>query len=167
MKKTLIFMSFFCLSLPAYAGQVTGLWQTMNDSTGKPKSIIRVYEQNGAIYGKVVITYKLDGTPSVVKDANGNAVCDESFRAEKMPGSPSFCNLVLIKGLRLNNRGIFTGGTITNPENNRSYRAEMWLADNGDLIVRGRWGPFGRKQRAHPFTEAQLAELLAAESKIL
>ena len=160
MKKILIFLVVFCLSPLAQAAQVTGLWQTVFDS-GKPKSIIRVYENDGIIYGKVLLLYKKDGTPDIVIDGQGNPVCNEAVRAKNMPGSPPLCGLVLLKGFRPNNRGIYAGGTVTNPENNRSYRAEMWVADNGDLILRGRWGIFSRKQIAHPFTAEQLAELFS------
>ena len=159
MKKILILLAIFCLGLPSYAAQVLGLWQTLHDN-GKPKSVVRVYEENGIVYGKILLTYKTDGKPDLLMDEYGNLVCDESVRAAGMPGKPPLCGLVIIKGMRPGNRGIYNGGTITNPKSGREYRADMRLEGNGDLIVTGRWGIFSRRQTAHPFTEEELAALL-------
>ena len=158
MKKILIVLTVFCLGLSARA-QVIGLWQTLHDN-GKPKSIVRVYEENGAVYGKILLTYDMDGAPNLLTDEHGNAVCDESIRAPGMPGKPPLCGLVVIKGMRPGNRGVYSGGTITNPKNGRAYRADMRLDNNGDLIVTGRWGIFSRRQTAHPFSQEQLAAAL-------
>ncbi|XRK15224.1 DUF2147 family protein [Elusimicrobium posterum] len=76
-----------------------------------------------------------------------------------MEGQPSFCGLILVRDLKLNNRGIYTGGTITDPSRGRNYRAEMWINENGNLIIKGRWGVFWKKQKAYPFTERQLEAL--------
>ena len=160
MKKILIVFSLLCLSLAAHAAGVFGLWKTVNESTGKPMNIIRAFERDGVLYGEIVLMYNQNGLPLVARDYNGKAVCDDSVRAENMRGRPSFCGMVVISGLRLGNMGIFSGGTITNPLNGRSYRVEVWLVDNDHLMVRGRWGLFSRTQAARRVTERDLAAIL-------
>ena len=159
MRKILLLLPILCLSLAAHAAQrtqVTGLWQTFYEGTNTPKSIIRVYESNGVVYGEIVVTFRKDGTPNVVKNEQGGVVCDTSVKAENMRGAPPFCGLIVLKDLRRNNRGVYTGGTILNPERDKTYRAEIWLDNDGNLKIRGRWSIFRRTFTALPITEEQL-----------
>jgi uncharacterized protein (DUF2147 family) len=39
----------------------------------------------------------------------------------------------------------YSEGNILDPENGKIYRCKLWL-ENGDLKVRGYWGPFFRTQ---------------------
>ncbi|MCL1971388.1 MAG: DUF2147 domain-containing protein [Endomicrobia bacterium] len=158
MKKILmlVFLQIFCLSLAVHAAQVTGLWQTFYDGTNIPKSVIRIYEKDGLVHGEIVVTFRKDGAPDIIKNEKGEVICDISVRAENMRGRPPFCGLIVLKNLRPNNRGVYSGGTILNPENDRSYRAEIWVANDGNLKIRGRWGIFWRTMTAFPFTEEQL-----------
>lgn len=43
------------LLIPAQAQQLSpvGDWKTVDDKTGKPKAIVRVYENNGELFGKI------------------------------------------------------------------------------------------------------------------
>lgn len=36
------------------AQSVVGRWKTIDDETGKEKSIVEIYEKNGLVYGKLV-----------------------------------------------------------------------------------------------------------------
>jgi len=159
MKKILMLLSVFCLSFSSAAAQaanVTGFWQTFYEKTGKPKSIVRVYEINGLIYGEITVTFREDGAPNIVKDENGEVVGDKSVRAEKIKGKPPFCGLIVLKNLRHNNRGVYRGGALLNPESGKSYNAEIWLANDGNLKIKGKWGVFSRTMTAIPITEEQL-----------
>ena len=159
MKKILMVISVFSISLTAQAAQVTGFWKMSDNRTGKPVGIVRVYEENGVTLGKIVVPYHANGTPGIVINEHGRAVCDETFLSS-LPGRPPLCGLVVLNGFRFNQRrGFYDGGTITNPKTDRTYRAEMWVNDSGNLAVRGRWSIFSRKETARPFTEQQLAAL--------
>lgn len=56
MKKIFLLASILCLAVvtTAQSQSVVGKWKTIDDETGKPKSIVEVYEKSGKIYGKIV-----------------------------------------------------------------------------------------------------------------
>ncbi len=63
------------------------------------------------------------------------------------------CGLVIVHGLRPTDTGK-RHGTITNPDDGRTYDAIMWVAPDGDLRLRGYIGLplFGSTQRWPHFT---------------
>jgi len=60
MKRSILFLiifvinALFSFSAQAQYEDVTGLWRTFDDDTGKQKSIAEIYLQNGKLYGKLV-----------------------------------------------------------------------------------------------------------------
>lgn len=128
----LIFACMFVNSL-AYA-QIVGEWKTVDDNTGKARSIIEIYEaKNGKYYGKV--RKLLD------PDTNQDVVC------EKCPGdrkNQKVVGLTVIREMTLSS-GTLSGGYILDPENGKEYSCKIWL-EGKDLKVRGYWGMFYRTQ---------------------
>ena len=53
--KSLTFALAFCmLSSVLSAQNILGSWKTIDDATGKAKSIVRIYKaKNGKVYGKI------------------------------------------------------------------------------------------------------------------
>ncbi len=45
---------FFTTIFYAQNQTVIGKWKTIDDETGKAKSIVEIYEKSGKIYGKVI-----------------------------------------------------------------------------------------------------------------
>ena len=48
----------------AQAPSAVGLWKTIDDETGKPKALVRITEENGALQGKITAL----ATPSAYAD---------------------------------------------------------------------------------------------------
>ncbi|MDR1684317.1 MAG: DUF2147 domain-containing protein [Elusimicrobiota bacterium] len=162
MKKLILTFAVVCLAALAEAS-VTGYWQTIDDETGAPKSVVRVYEEGGLIFGAIVFTYNPEGAPNVVAAPNGAMQCNEAVKADAMAQTgqqaPAYCGLVIIKDLKPAKGGRYDGGTITDPKKNKIYKAEMWL-EGAELIVRGKIAFLGRNQTWKPFTQAQLDAVL-------
>ncbi|MCL2484606.1 MAG: DUF2147 domain-containing protein [Endomicrobia bacterium] len=135
---------------------VTGFWQTIDDKTKEPKSIVSVYEKDGAVFAKIIAVYT-DGKLDIVKDEEGNFVANKERVAPKMDNQP-FAGLVIIKDLRLDKSGKYSGGTIVDPNKGGDpYKAEIWL-ENGELKVRGKLGPFSRTQTWKSFPQSDFPE---------
>ncbi|HUH26282.1 MAG TPA: DUF2147 domain-containing protein [Flavobacterium sp.] len=88
MKKIILTFVFACVTLlNVQAQSVTGKWKTIDDQTGKPKSIVEITEKDGKIYGKVI---------EILTDKK-EAKCDKCPGADK--GKP-VKGLTIIKGLK-------------------------------------------------------------------
>ena len=123
MKKIIFSMIFMLAPLAAaFAQDVVGKWK-LEDGT----AIVEVYK-NGDVYnGKIVWLEKpteADGSPAV--DDNNP---DKALRSRKLIG------LNMLSGLKKNG-GEYTGGTIYDPGNGKTYNCSMKV--EGDVLkVRG------------------------------
>jgi uncharacterized protein (DUF2147 family) len=126
--------------LPVRAAEPTaaGLWEQVDDNSGKPESWFKITERNGVYVGNLVKIFFKPGEDE-------NWVCDRCEGAEK--GAPVL-GLALIKGMRRNGDS-YENGTIMDPRDGSVYRALMRLSPDGNkLEVRGYLGIslFGRTQ---------------------
>ena len=125
MKKILLTFSLIALSImTAVAQDVTGKWKTVDDETGKPKSVVEIYKQDGKIYGKVV---------EIVDPAKRDATCTECPGDAK--GKP-IMGLVILKDLKKDGKE-YNGGTIMDPNNGKVYKSYIELDGANKLKVRG------------------------------
>jgi uncharacterized protein (DUF2147 family) len=125
---------------PVRAAEPTaaGLWEQVDDNTGRPESWFKITERNGVYVGNLVKIFFKPGEDE-------NWVCDRCEGAEK--GAPVL-GLALIKGMRRNGYS-YENGTIMDPRDGSVYRALMRLSPDGSkLEVRGYLGIslFGRTQ---------------------
>ncbi len=49
------------------AQSIIGKWKTIDDETGKEKSIVEIYERNGKVYGKII---------ELINPKQNNPLCD-------------------------------------------------------------------------------------------
>jgi uncharacterized protein (DUF2147 family) len=130
---------FFILLIPILSqaqSSVLGKWKTIDDESGKERSIIELYEQKGLLFGKVIKTI-----PSPGEDPD--PVCDKCA-----PDDPRFKKKVIGMEILKDMKKIgneFSEGNILDPENGKVYRCKLWL-EGANLMVRGYWGPFFRTQ---------------------
>ena len=102
----------------------TGLWKTVDDKTGQSKSLVRIYEDNGKIFGKVEKTLRPDAKKTCDK-------CPDERKGQPMVG------LVVIRNLRKDGDE-YSGGDIIDPDTGKIYKCKITLADGGKkLAVRG------------------------------
>lgn len=116
------------LALPAWAGPYTGVWTTIDDETGKPKSKVELYEQNGELYGKIVHLFRgPDEDPDPVCDK-----CTDHRKDKKIKG------MVIVTGLTPV-KDYWGKGKVLDPANGKEYGCTIWLdeSDPNKLNVRG------------------------------
>jgi uncharacterized protein (DUF2147 family) len=114
-----------------------GRWKTVDDHTGQVKSIVRIREQNGTLYGTVEQIFN----PPVP-----NPLCIACTGALK---NRPIIGLQILWGLRKGGNE-WSGGEILDPETGHIYRCFLTLEDGGTkLRVRGYIGLsiFGRTER--------------------
>lgn len=116
--------------------QIEGKWKTIDDETGKAKSIVEIYKKGDKYYGKIV--------QLLIKPENENCVaCTDDRKNKPLVG------LEIIRDLKKDGNE-FTGGTITDPKKGKSYKCTI-KKDGDKLSVRGYIGIslMGRTQTWH------------------
>ncbi|WKS95575.1 DUF2147 domain-containing protein [Riemerella columbina] len=136
MKKIAFATLALLFSVMSYA-QIEGKWKTIDDETGKAKSIVEIFKKNdGKYYGKVV---QLLITPA---DPNCSS-CKDDRKGQPILG------MEVIRGLKKDGND-FDGGTITDPKTGKVYKCSVKREGN-QLNVRGYVGIslLGRTQTWH------------------
>lgn len=115
-----------------------GLWKSIDDKSGKPKSLIRITETAGNYHGKIE---KLLRAPNEEQ----NPKCDKCEGSDK--GQP-IQGMIILAGLKKDGNE-YTGAHILDPNNGKVYKCNVELIEGGKkLKVRGYIGMslFGRTQ---------------------
>lgn len=121
MRSKLIVLVLALLPMAAFAqSSAVGRWKTIDDETGKVKSIVEVSEAgNGTLQGRVV---------EILHSARGpNPVCDKCSGANK---DRPIQGMTILWGLKQDG-GDWSGGTILDPNNGKTYKAKAELLDGG------------------------------------
>ena len=137
--QVLLFIAVLACSVSsAQKLSVVGKWKTIDDATGKPISVIEIYEKNGLYYGKV---------DEVLDPNSKNKTCVNCPGADK--GKP-IIGLVVMKGLKKDGNE-YTDGEILDPKHGKLYKCYIKLESADKLKVRGYFGIslFGRTQYWH------------------
>ena len=125
MKKLLLSFALSFIGVLSFA-QIEGKWKTIDDETGKAKSIVEIWKKSdGKYYGKI--------SQLLVKPENANCVSCKDDRKNK-----PLLGMEIIRGLKKDGDE-FTGGTITDPKNGKSYKCTI-TKDGDKLNVRGYMG---------------------------
>ena len=127
-------------ALPALAqgDAPTGLWRTIDDKTGKERSLVRIADNNGVFEGKVEKIFEQPGD-------------DPKHLCKKCEGERKdkpIIGMTFLWGLKKDGDQ-YSGGEILDPKNGKIYRAKMRMIEGGrKLEVRGYIGLslFGRSQ---------------------
>jgi uncharacterized protein (DUF2147 family) len=124
----------------AQAATPVGLWKTIDDATGKEKSLIRISDSGGVLSGR--IEKLLD--PATPPDA----VCKECTDERK---DQPLVGMTIIRNVRADDsdKGLWGGGEILDPNNGKTYKVRLKPVDGGaKLDVRGYIGAplLGRTQ---------------------
>ena len=139
MHKVKFYLSTFILfiAVTVNAQSVIGKWKSIDDETGKAKSIVEISERNGKIYGKIIKIFR-------EKDEDQDPVCVECTgkRANK-----KIIGLEIIQNLSKEGK-TYENGTILDPENGKVYDCKIWVDPEtpNQLNVRGYISFFYRTQ---------------------
>jgi uncharacterized protein (DUF2147 family) len=105
-----------------------GVWRTVDDKTGKERSIVRIVESNGVYEGRV--EQLLNRQP----DDDPQDLCRKCEGARK---DQPVVGMTILWALKKDGDQ-YTGGEILDPKNGKIYRAKMKLLEGGrKLEVRG------------------------------
>jgi uncharacterized protein (DUF2147 family) len=108
------------MSASAADGAV-GRWKTIDDKTGKVKSIVEITQAtNGTLTGKVVEILHSDKGP--------NPVCDGCEGANK---NKPVKGMTILWNLKAEGANAWSGGTILDPGNGKTYKSKMKLQTGG------------------------------------
>lgn len=116
------------------AQSIVGKWKTIDDETGKEKSIVEIFMKDGKAYGKII---KLFLEP----DENQDPICDECTdyrKGKKLIGMNVITNMV-------KDGDEWEDGEIMDPNNGKIYDCKLWV-EGGKLQVRGYIAFFFRTQ---------------------
>ncbi len=138
MKKILIIFAMLVFAPFAVANDSpVGLWKTIDDKTKKPRSIVRIVEENGEYKGIVEKGLQEGDNPERVCEK-----CDPPRKNQKILG------MTFMWGVKKEGNE-FKGGEILDPDSGTIYKCKFKLIDGGKkLDVRGFIGVslFGRTQ---------------------
>ena len=127
------------VAAPSVWAQMTpvGLWRSVDEGTGQPKSEVRITEHGGVLSGKVEKLLRPGADPQAVCTA-----CTDERKDQPMVG------LEIIRGAQqAAGKTVWEGGKILDPENGKTYTLRLTPIEGGaKLEVRGSIGPFGRTQ---------------------
>lgn len=134
-----ITMLVAAVSLSALADPMSpvGAWNTIDDETKKPKSVVRITEKDGVISGTV---------EKIVDPTKQDSKCDKCGVDDVRRGKPVI-GMTILTGLKKTEGNVWEGGTILDPSNGSSYNAKVTVIDGGKkLEMRGSFLFIGRTQ---------------------
>lgn len=137
MKNLVLTTMMMVFSAIAFGQTAVGKWNTIDDKTGKKKSIVELYKHDGKLYGKIIHLYPREGREE-------NPVCKVCTDDRK--GKP-LVGLQIVRGLEWDGKE-WESGTILDPENGKVYKAKIWVDEKNPnkLNMRGYIGPLFRTQ---------------------
>ncbi|MCW1976958.1 DUF2147 domain-containing protein [Xanthomonas campestris] len=116
-----------------------GRWKTIDDETGKPKSVVQIEQAaNGTLSGKVVEILQSNHGPNPTCDK-----CDGALKGKPIKG------MTILWGLKPDGTAVWGGGSVLDPAKGKTYKAKVTLTDSGKkLQMRGYVGieALGRTQ---------------------
>jgi uncharacterized protein (DUF2147 family) len=124
------------MAIAADAGSPAGLWRTIDDKTGQPRSLVRIYEEGGRFFGRI------EKGLNPQQEARTCAKCTDERRDKPLLG------MVILRNLKAEG-GEYVDGDVLDPDNGAVYRAKLKLEEGGrKLVLRGFVGValFGRSQ---------------------
>lgn len=127
---------------PALSQSIVGSWKTIDDESGKPRSIVEIYEKEGKYFGKIVKLFREPGE-------DPDPICEECEDHRK---NKKIIGMEIISDMKFNKKdNQYHKGEIMDPENGNIYDCKLWIDDEGKLKVRGYLLFFYRTQTWLPF----------------
>ena len=134
MKNILLVVLVFLMVNAANAQNIIGKWKTIDDVSGKPRSVVEIFKKGDGYFGRVLKTFpKPEEDPDPICE-----LCPGDRKNQKIIGMEIITNLV-------KEGDEYIDGEILDPENGKTYRSKLWIEDEV-LYVRGYVAFFFRTQ---------------------
>jgi len=138
-KNILLTITFIvCSIFIANSQSIFGQWKTIDDETGKEKSIVEIYEVNGKAYAKII---------QLLEKGKEDKLCDKCKGDKK---NQPIKGMVIINGLKQDGDE-WNSAKILDPKTGKEYKCYITLDGDNKLKVRGYIGfaLLGRTQYWH------------------
>ena len=118
------------------SNEIEDVWITQDDETGKKKSEVLLYKNNGKLYGKIINL--------LLEEDKGKLCVNCKGENKNLPIE----GMVIVEGLKLNGK-TWEEGTILDPKSGKTYSCYITFDDDNNLKVRGYIGfsLLGRTQK--------------------
>lgn len=123
-KSVACFAMLLFLTTALAQNRFVGRWKTIDDETGKPISVVEIFESRGRIYGRIVELYN---------PKNTHRKCENCTGEDK---NKPLLGLLVIKGLTRDGNE-YSNGKILDPKQGKLYKCTISLDGNDRLKVRG------------------------------
>jgi uncharacterized protein (DUF2147 family) len=112
------------MGMTLQAQSILGKWRTVDDDTGEEKSVVEIYKRNGKVFGKIIEIFdpKKRDLPCIY--------CEGDDYNKPILG------LDIIKNMEKDGSA-YKNGTITDPQDGKTYRCRLKLEGKDTLQVRG------------------------------
>ncbi len=126
LKQILVLIGIFSLN-SVLSQSIFDEWKTIDDRTGKPKGVVKIYKHQGAMYGKVV---------QILEEGKEDVKCT---RCEGNLKDKPILGMTIIEGAIENEDGEWKGHRLFDPEQAMTFKCKIWLNphDPDELKVRG------------------------------
>lgn len=112
--------------MPVLEESVTGKWKTIDDETGKEKSIVEIYKDGNEFKGKVT---------ELINPKEDNPVCKKCEGGKK---DQPIRGLEILWGMKETEKNKeWAEGHILDPNNGKTYKCRLRLKKPNELEVRG------------------------------
>ena len=118
------------------SNEIEDVWITQDDETGRKKSEVLLYKNNGKLYGKIINL--------LLEEDKGKLCVNCKGENKNLPIE----GMIIIEGLKLNGK-TWEEGTILDPKSGKTYSCYINFDDDNTLKVRGYIGfsLLGRTQK--------------------
>ncbi len=124
MNKLLVIIAALITVQLSNAQDILGKWRTIDDETGEPKSIVKLYERDGKLYGDII---------EILNPEKVNSVCS---KCEGELKDKPIMGMTIINSM-VKDEDVYEKGTIVNPSTGKTYKCRLKLEEANKLQVRG------------------------------
>lgn len=125
----LFFSLLFSTTIFAQHEDITGLWKTIDDETGRVKSVVKIYLEDGKLFGDVVKLFRLP-------EEDPDPICDKCDEDDPRYNQKILGMTIITDMEYQEDDNEWEDGEIMDPKKGKTYDCKLWV-ENGKLQVRG------------------------------